>query len=302
MAFIYTVPENHCVLVMRFRKFARVQHSGLHFRMPFSESLHQVPAWGDHANQRGHFLALTEQQSDTSPRQCQTRDNVTVSANASIYWRITDPVKACFEVDALPDVIEDVALNSLRSNIGKMELDEVLGSRETLNRRVAHDLKEASEGWGVLIKRAEIQELTIDEHTRRAMTQQMEAERRRRAQIAESEGEAEAAVNVARAEKEAAIHRAEGQAKALREMAEAEAEYLRALKREVSPEDAARILLAEKYIEGFRTISRNPADKVFLPSGVEALVSTSGGRSDGRRSRREGEPGLRSTEDRGPLP
>lgn len=268
MSIIYTVPERHCVLIMRFNEFSRVEGPGLHFRLPLSESFHEVPDWGGTANKRGRFIELTEQKSDTAPRQCQTRDNVTVDANASVYWRITDPVKACFEVDVLPDMIEDLTLNALRSNIGRMELDEVLGGRETINQRVAEELKDASSGWGVTIRRVEIQELRVDERTRRAMTQQMEAERRRRAQIAESEGKAEATVNVAEAEKTSSVKIAQGQAEALRAIAEAEAKYLSKLKEEVGAGQAAQILLAEKYIQGFKTISQNESDKVFLPNSM----------------------------------
>lgn len=275
MSIVYTVPEKHCVLVKRFNEFSRVEKAGLHFRLPFSESFHRVPDWGNRANKQGYFIELTEQQSDTRPRQCQTQDNVTVEANASVYWRIEDPVKACFEVDVLPDVIEDVTLNSLRSNIGTMELDEVLGSRESLNNAVAQDLTEASRDWGVRIKRVEIQELHVDEHTRRAMTQQMEAERHRRAQIAESEGEAEAKVNVAEAERQSAVKVAEGQAEALQQLAQAEAHYLRTLKEEVGPEEAARILLAEKYLKGLSEITNNESDKVFLPNNFGALLDLS---------------------------
>lgn len=272
MSIVFTVPEKHCALIMRFDRFERVARAGLHLKIPGIESLHEVTKWGARANQGGVFIELTEQQSDTAPRQCQTRDNVTVDANASVYWRIDDPVKACFEVDVLPDVMEDVTLNSLRSNIGTMELDEVLGSRQSLNDRVARDLKDATRDWGVTIRRAEIQELRVDEHTRRAMTQQMEAERKRRARIAESEGEAQASINVAEAEKEASIRIAEGQAEALRRTAEAEAEYLERLQQQVGPTEAARILLAEKYIQGFRTISREEAHKVFLPNSVSAML------------------------------
>lgn len=278
MSIIYTVPEKHCVLVKRFNEFARVEEAGLHFRLPISESFHRVPNWGDQANKQGFYIELTEQQSDTRPRQCQTQDNVTVEANASVYWRIKDPVRACFEVDVLPDAIEDVTLNSLRSNIGTMELDEVLGSRETLNEQIAQDLKEAASDWGVLIKRVEIQELRVDEHTRRAMTQQMEAERHRRAQIAESEGEAQAKVNVAEAERKSSVKVAEGQAEALQKLAQAEANYLRTLKEEVGPEEAARILLAEKYLKGLGEITKNESDKVFLPNNFSALLGLSSDR------------------------
>lgn len=285
MSVMFTVPEQHCVLIKRFNEFQRLEHSGLNFKLPFAESLHQVPDWGDRANKQGKFIELTEQQSDTAPRQCQTKDNVTVDANASVYWRITDPVSACFEVDSLPDMIEDLTLNALRSNIGRMELDEVLGSRERINQQIAEELKDASTGWGVTIRRVEIQELRVDEQTRRAMTQQMEAERRRRAQIAESEGEAQATVNVAEAKKTSSVKTAEGQAEALRKIAQAEANYLQRLKEEVGADQAARILLAEKYIQGFKTISQNDADKVFLPNSLSAFMGLDAGSEPGSTSR-----------------
>lgn len=287
MSVIFTVPEQHCVLIKRFNEFQRLEHSGLNFKLPFAESFHQVPDWGDRANKEGKFIELTEQQSDTAPRQCQTKDNVTVDANASVYWRITDPVSACFEVDSLPDMIEDLTLNALRSNIGRMELDEVLGSRERINQQIAEELKDASTGWGVTIRRVEIQELRVDEQTRRAMTQQMEAERRRRAQIAESEGEAQATVNVAEAKKTSSVKTAEGQAEALRKIAQAEADYLQRLKEEVGAEQAARILLAEKYIQGFKTISQNDADKVFLPNSLSAFMGLEVGSEPGSTSQPE---------------
>lgn len=281
MLFIYTVPEQHCVIVKRFNEFARVEHSGLHVRLPMAESFHRVPEWGNRANKQGMFIELSEQQSNTRPRQCQTKDNVTVDADASVYWRISDPVKACFEVDVLPDVMEDVTLNALRSQIGKMELDEVLSNRDKINKRIAEELETSAEGWGVEVKRVEIQELAVDQQTRRAMTQQMEAERQRRAQIASSEGEAEAKVKVAEAERRSSVAIAEGQAEALRKLAKADAEYLQAMKEQVGPDQAAQLLLAQKYIRGFSTISENEAHKVFLPNSVEALLSL-GGDSDGQ--------------------
>jgi regulator of protease activity HflC (stomatin/prohibitin superfamily) len=271
MSIIYTVPEKHCVLIKRFNKFVRVQGSGLNVKLPFIESFHNVTDWGDQVNKNGVYIELTEQQTDTRPRQCQTKDNVTVEANASVYWRIFDPEKACFEVDTLPDAIADVALNALRSQVGMMELDEVLSSREKINERIKQELMDSVDGWGVKIRRVEIQELTVDEETRRAMTQQMEAERKRRARVAESEGESEYKKNVAEAEKEAAIRRAEGEAEALNKLAEAEQNYLETLQEEVGREEAARILIAEKFIQGFDTISQNEGDKVFLPNNFQAL-------------------------------
>jgi regulator of protease activity HflC (stomatin/prohibitin superfamily) len=105
------------------------------------------------------------------------------------------------------------------------------------------------------------------------MRQQMEAERRRRATVSDSEGTAQSTVTIAQAERQAAILRAEGQAKALTAIAEAEAGYLAKLSAETSPELAAQILLAQKCLEGFHTISRNPGDKVFLPNSPAGLMS-----------------------------
>ncbi len=273
MAIVYTVPEKHCVIVKRFDKFARVQSSGIRFQLPIIESFHTVPEWEGEAVKNDYQIEVMEQQTNTLPRQTQTKDNATVEANASVYWRIHSPKKACFNVDSLPQAMADTALNALRSNIGRMELDEVLSERSTLNKRIQEELVESTENWGVKIRRVEIQELKTDTDTRDSMRQQMDAERKRRARVAEAEGEAEYEVKVAKAKKEAAIRKAEGEAKAIKKIAQAEREYLETLKQEVSAEDAAQILVAQKYINGFDTISENESDKVFLPNNFQPLLS-----------------------------
>ena len=273
MSVIYTVPEKHCVIVKRFNEFSRVQKAGIRFQLPVIESFHQVPEWENQAVKNNIFIELMEQQTDTRPRETQTKDNAIVSANASVYWRIQDPVKACFNVDRLPQAMSDTALNALRSNIGRLELDEVLSERARLNNRIQKELYEATENWGVKIRRVEIQELTTDSETRDSMRQQMDAERKRRAKVAEAEGKSEYEIKVAEALKEAAIKKAEGEAKALQKLAKAEKQYLEALKEEVPPEQAAQILISQKYINGFESISENESDKVFLPNNFQALLN-----------------------------
>ena len=88
MAFIYTVPQNHVLLIKRFGKHARVQREGLRLKIPFIESYKYVEGWNRVANKQRCFIEMSEQQTDTPPRQCQTQDNVTIDANASVYWRI----------------------------------------------------------------------------------------------------------------------------------------------------------------------------------------------------------------------
>lgn len=267
---IYSVPQSHCVLVDRFGKYARTQQAGLRVRVPFLESVHRVLGWGDVANKKGYLIELTEQQTDTAARQCHTKDNVPVTVNASVYWRITDPVKAVYEVDLLPQSVADISLNALRAVVGTLELDEVLSERQRVTDTIASQLSETASKWGIVFTRVEVQDLSTDEKVADAMTQQMEAERGRRGRVAEAEGEAEAKMKVAEAEKKARILRAEGRAKALDLLARAERKYLDHVG---GGHRASQLLLAEKYLDGFETISKNPGDKVFVPNSFQGLFS-----------------------------
>ena len=131
--------------------------------------------------------------------------------------------------------------------------------------------------WGIQILRVEIQELRTDDQTSAAMLQQLEAERRSRALSSEAEGQAEATIKAATAARESSVQRAEGQAKALAIIATAERAYLDTLAESVGAEEAARILLAQKVIDGFDRISQNPADKVFLPTSMTGVLDLSPG-------------------------
>lgn len=287
MSIIYTVPQSHCVVIERFGRFSRIQYDGLRARIPILDQIRKVNSWGNVANKNGYQIELTEQQTDTPSRQTHTRDNVPVTANASIYWRITDPRKALYEVDVLPKAISDVALNALRSNIGGMELDSVLTERQVLNERIEAQLTQTAEKWGIVFTRVEIQELTTDESVAGAMIQQMDAERRRRALIAEAQGKAEAEVTIAESEKKAAIIRAEGQAQALELLAKAEQTYLGALSERTNEDQAANILTAQKYIDGFETISKNPANMVFAPNNFSGIFGFDSPKGGDRRSHGE---------------
>jgi regulator of protease activity HflC (stomatin/prohibitin superfamily) len=276
MSLIYTIPQSHCVVLERFGKFARIQQQGLQFRIPILERIRRLDAtWGETANKRGFLIELTEQQTDTPPRQCHTKDNVPVIANASVYWRIIDPRKALYEVDILPSSVSDIALNALRSNIGTLELDAVLSERAQLNERIASQLSETAKKWGIIFTRIEIQEITTDQKVAESMVKQMDAERRRRAFVAEAEGQAEAKIKVAEAEKQALILRSEGEAIAKAKIAEAESFYLKRLKEQVGEAQAVQIVIAQKYLAGFETITKGSSDKVFLPNSFQGLFSIS---------------------------
>ena len=275
MALIYTVPQNHVVLIKRFGKHSRVQLDGLRFKLPFIESIKKVRDWEGIANKRGFQIELSEQQTDTPKRQCQTLDNVTIDADASIYWRITDPVKAVYDIDILPKSVADIGLNALRANIGRLKLDQVLSERQNLNEKIAAQLAETAQKWGIAFTRVEIQEINYSSETAEAMMQEMAAERKKRALVAEAQGEAEAEVTKANAEASAILIRAKAQAESIHLIAEAESVYLSKLKVHSNAETAGQIIMSQKYIDGMRTISSNPSDKVFLPNSFQGLFEIS---------------------------
>lgn len=275
MPLIYTIPQNHVVLIKRFGRHSRVQSDGLRFKLPIIESIKKVYDWNDTANKRGFLIELSEQQTDTPTRQCQTVDNVTIDANASIYWKITDPVKAVYDVDVLPKSVSDVALNALRSNIGKLKLDQILSERKSLNDRIAAELLDKGNKWGITITAVEIQEINYSSETAEAMMQEMAAERKKRAAIAEAEGEAKAEVTKAEGEARAIKIRAEAEAEATQIRAEAEAFYISKLQENSTSEVAGNVVISQKYIDGMQTISKNPSDKVFLPNSFNGLFNIS---------------------------
>jgi regulator of protease activity HflC (stomatin/prohibitin superfamily) len=273
MQIIYTVPQGHCVIIERLGKFSRIQQAGLHIRLPFIEKIKSLNNWEGHAVKVGNFIELAEQKTETKPRQCQTKDNVTAIADAVVYWKIMDTEAAVYNIDRLPHAVADTALNALRANIGKYTLDELLSIRELLNESISAQLSDVSKKWGVVFTRVEIQEIQYDKDTHDAMLLQMTAERRKLALISEAEGESKAMELKAKAAAEAAIIEADGKAKALVTIANAEAEYISTLSKVADAKDVASLLLAQKMLNGLDIITQNSTagDKIYLPSSLTAM-------------------------------
>ena len=289
MSIIYTVPQAHCVIIERLGKFSSVVPAGLHMRMPFIDRQKNViDDCGWLANGEpiacklvGDFtiIELSDQRLDTKPRDYHTADNVPVRIDAVIFWRIIDPEKAVYAVDRLIESMIDQALNSMRSCIGSSKLDDILTKREELNIAITEKLAEVATRWGITIQRVEIQELKTDDATTAAMRLEMAAEREKRAAklaaeakaqalMAEAEAEKKAIIMKAEAEKTSAIMIAEGNFRAKELAAEADALYISKVcdAGKIDPEKLVSVLVASKYVDGFNAISKNPADKVFLPN------------------------------------
>ncbi len=269
------IPEGHAAVIESFGRFHHVQEAGFYLYIPGMLTTKSLPAWGSTANKLGYLIEKSEQQTSTPTRHCQTKDNVSIRANTSIGWQIIDPKKAVYATDRLPSMISDLALNSLRANIGALSLNEVFSSRNQLNEKISSELAETVSNWGIKLTRVEIQELTYTDEIAKAMMTKMIAEQNRQADIAQAQGVAEAdrikskaeAFSIelhAKAQANATLITAEADSQAMQLKAEAESIYLMKLKEEVGPEQAAQILSAEKQREGLERITQNPAHKVFL--------------------------------------
>ena len=279
--FVKIIPQGHCAIVVRFGKPVRTANSGLNFFIPFFDSLKNVKGiWGDETNKNGEFIELSEQITDTRPRECFTKDNVKLTVNCAIRWRISDPIKAVFEVDHLHQSLREAVLSEIRSFVGSHELNFVLSSRQQISEHVISGVMETVKRWGVNVVGAEIQELTADDATVDAMRQQLEASRRSEALKLEAVGKAEAIVREAQAAKDAAILHAQGQSESAKLLAEGDKAYLMALAETVGKEVAGQILIAQKTLRTYEAITKDQANKVFMPIATLPAALISENRAD----------------------
>ena len=236
-------------------------------------------------------IDLREQVYDFPEQNVITKDNVTTRINALLYFQITDPMKAAYEIDNLPNAIEKLTQTTLRNVIGELELDETLTSRDTINSKLRSVLDDATNKWGVKVNRVELQDITPPDSVRDAMEQQMQAERERRAKILKAEGEKtsailksegdkESQINQAMAEKQSRILRAEGEAEAKKLQAEAEAQAIRKISEAIqgTGSNPASYMLATQYIASLKEMVSGKDNKtVYIPYEATSVLSSIGG-------------------------
>jgi regulator of protease activity HflC (stomatin/prohibitin superfamily) len=220
-----------------------------------------------------------------------TKDNVVTEVNAILYFQITDPIRAVYEIANLPDAIEKLTQTTLRNVIGDMDLDQTLSSRDTINHKLRAILDEATDKWGMKINRVELQDINPPQDIRAAMEKQMRAERDKRAvileaeglkqsKILEAEGIREAEVNKAEGFKLAKILVAEGEGKARVTIAQAEAEAITQITGSLaaSKGDPTNYLIAIRYIEALKEMVSGKDNKVvYLPYEATGILSSIGG-------------------------
>ena len=293
------VPQSETRVVERLGRYDRTLQSGINYLFPIIDQAREVIQrdeikYGDGTKsvvmRSTSRIDLREQVYDFDKQSVITKDNVTTTINALLYFQIVDPVKSVYEIDNLPNAIEKLTQTTLRNVIGELELDETLTSRDTINSKLRIVLDEATNKWGVKVNRVELQDITPPDSVRRAMEQQMQAERERRAKVLEakgqkeamilqSEGEKESQINQAEAEKQTQILKAQGEADAKVLQATAEAEAIRKVAEAIaeSKTDPATYMLLTKYVDTLKEIgSGEQAKTVFLPFEASNLVGALG--------------------------
>jgi len=223
-----------------------------------------------------------------------TKDNVGTEINAIIYFQITDPVRAIYEISNLPDAIEKLTQTTLRNVIGELDLDQTLTSRDTINGKLRNVLDEAGQKWGVKVNRVELQDINPPQEIRAAMEKQMRAERDKRAKVLEaegdkqskilqSEGDKESKINNAEGEKQSQILKAEGEAQARIRTAQGEAEAIQKITQAIGATkgDPVNYLLAVRYIDTLGEMVTGKDNKIiYMPYEATGVLSSIGGIKD----------------------
>src|SRR5947199_3381131 len=284
---IRIVPQASVMLIERLGRFNRVAASGLNILTPFLDKPRAV-YW---TNTRPGLTSidLREKYLDLPPQPVITRDNVTIHVDSVVYWQVTDPVKAVYEMNDLVGGIVQLTITGMRAVMGDMDLDHTLSQRDQINGKLRLILDEATDKWGVKVTRVDVKNINPPDDVRITMEKQMTAERTRRALVLQAEGERQAAITRAEGEKQAAVTRSEGEkqsnilqaeglAQARLRQAEAEAQAIAQVAQAMQEHgNPAQYLITTRYIESLRDMTKsNNAKVIFMPVETSTMLSAVG--------------------------
>ena len=275
---VKVVPQQHAWVIERLGKYRNTLTPGLHFLMPFLEKV-------------AYKHVLKEIPLDIASQVCITRDNTQLQVDGILYFQVTDAMRASYGSSNYIVAISQLAQTSLRSVIGKLELDKTFEERDIINAQVVAAIDEAALNWGVKVLRYEIKDLTPPKEILHAMQAQITAEREKRALIAASEGRRQEQINIAtgereafiarsEGEKQAAINNAQGQAAAITAVADATAHAIERIAeaiRQPGGELAVQLKVAEKAVEAYSRVASNATTTLIVPSDmreVSALITS----------------------------
>ena len=266
---VKVVPQQHAWVVERLGKYHGSLTPGLNFLVPFVDKV-------------AYKHSLKEIPLDVPSQVCITRDNTQLQVDGILYFQVTDPMRASYGSSNYIVAVTQLAQTSLRSVIGKLELDKTFEERDMINAQVVAAIDEAALNWGVKVLRYEIKDLTPPAEILRAMQAQITAEREKRTLIAASEGRRQEQINIAtgereafiarsEGEKQAEINQAQGEAAAILAVAEAKAEAIRKVAeaiRQPGGEQAVQLEVAEKAVDAFRNVANESQTTLIVPANM----------------------------------
>ncbi|OFY59554.1 MAG: stomatin 2 [Bacteroidetes bacterium RBG_19FT_COMBO_42_10] len=269
---IKVVPQRTAIIVERLGKFRAVFTAGFQVLIPFIDKVR-------------YRHTLKEQAIDVASQICITRDNIAVEVDGILYLQVLDPQKASYGIDNYRFASIQIAQTTMRSVIGKLELDRTFEERESINATIVEAVDKASDPWGVKVARYEVKNISPPQSIRDAMEKQMRAEREKRAIIAESEGARQAKINVSdgdkqeyilksEGEKQRRINEAAGRASEIEQVANATANGLRAISKAISEENglnAVNLRIAEQYLGAFAGLAKTN-NTLILPSNLSDIA------------------------------
>ncbi|MCM2129545.1 SPFH domain-containing protein [Larsenimonas rhizosphaerae] len=282
------VRQSEVMVIERLGSFNRLLESGINFIIPFIDqpraiAMIRYKRSGDDYIPIASFenrIDRRETVMDFPGQPVVTTDNVTVRINGALYFQIIDPRAAVYEIENVSQAIEVLAKTTLRSVVGKMELDRIFESRSEVNDKIQAAMDDPSNKWGVRITRVEVQDIHMPEEVEDAMRLQMAAERKRRATVTEAEGEKSAAIARAQGERESSILNAEGDKQATILRAEGEKQSIRLVLEALGsdPEDKRTVvsyLLGQNYIKTLPDMAKH-GERIFVPYESSALLGSMG--------------------------
>ncbi len=262
---VKVIPQASAAIVERFGRYTRTLHAGLNILVPFIDRVRTM-------------IDLREQVVPFPPQPVITEDNLVVQIDTVIYFQVTDPRAATYEIANYIQAIEQLTITTLRNIIGGMDLEQTLTSREEVNAGLRGVLDEATGRWGIRVNRVELKAIEPPPSIQESMEKQMRAERDRRAAILTAEGTQRSQVLIAEGEKEAAVLRAEGERTAAALRAEGEAKAIETVFRAIHDGDADQKLIAYQYLQMLPKLAQGDANKLWIvPSEIGRALEGLGG-------------------------
>ena len=274
---IKIVPQAQAAIVERLGSYLTTWNNGLHVKIPFIDRVRAG-------------ITLKEQVADFPPQPVITKDNVTMSIDSVVFFKIMDPKLYAYGVENPLVAIENLAATTLRNLIGDLELDTTRVSRDTINAKMRSILDEATDAWGIKVNRVEVKNITPPAAIQQAMEKQMKAEREKREAILLAEGEKQSAITVAEGNKQAQILAAEAEKQAVilaaeaereKQIREAEGEAAAILNVQQAPADGIRMVreagadnavLTLQAFEALKTVADGQATKIIIPSDIQGVA------------------------------